>query len=51
MIDTLTIFFSTLMCLLVVFRAIKADASRPWFGVRSGAAERARAEQERRDAA
>lgn len=35
MIDTLTIFFSTLMCLLVVFRAIKLDAARPWFGGRA----------------
>ena len=32
MIDTLTIFFSTFMCLLVVFRAIKLDAEIPWFG-------------------
>ena len=32
MIDTLTIFFSTLMCLVVVFRAIRLDAARPWFG-------------------
>ena len=31
MIDTATIFFSTLMCLVVVFRAIKLDAARPWF--------------------
>jgi hypothetical protein len=34
MIDTATIFFSTLMCLVIVFRAIKLDASRPWFGAR-----------------
>jgi hypothetical protein len=34
MIDTATIFFSTLICLFVVFRAIKLDAARPWFGAR-----------------
>jgi hypothetical protein len=33
MIDTATIFFSTLMCLVVVFRAIKLDGRMPWFGV------------------
>jgi hypothetical protein len=32
MIDTATIFFSTLMCLFVVFRAIKLDGQVPWFG-------------------
>jgi hypothetical protein len=32
MIDTATIFFSTLMCLFVVFRAIKLDGQIPWFG-------------------
>ncbi len=45
MIDTVTIFFSTLMCLLVVFRAIKLDGVRPWFGAQTPPA------QERRDAA
>ncbi len=35
MIDTLTIFFSTLMSLLVVFRAIKLDGTRPWFGTQA----------------
>ncbi len=32
MIDLATIFFSTLMCLFVVFRAIKLDGQIPWFG-------------------
>ncbi len=37
MIDTATIFFSTLMCLLVVFRAIRLDGQLPWFGKAPGA--------------
>ncbi len=32
MIDTLVILFSTTMCLVVVFRAIKLDGQQPWFG-------------------
>jgi len=36
MIDMATIFFSTLMCLFVVFRAIKLDGQAPWFGKRPG---------------
>ena len=39
MIDTATIFFSTLMCLAVVFRAIKLDGARPWFGAKPDSAE------------
>ena len=32
MIDTAVILFSTLMCVFVVFRAIRLDAKRPWYG-------------------
>lgn len=31
MIDNLCILFSTIMVLVVLFRAIKLDASEPWF--------------------
>jgi hypothetical protein len=44
MIDTATIFFSTLMCLFVVFRAIKLDGQIPWFGKRPREAVRPSAE-------
>jgi hypothetical protein len=32
MIDDLVILFSTIACVVVVFRAIRLDAKRPWFG-------------------
>ena len=32
MIDDTVILFTTIMCLVVVFRAIKLDGQRPWFG-------------------
>ena len=32
MIDTTVILFSTVMCLVVIFRAIRLDGQRPWFG-------------------
>jgi hypothetical protein len=32
MIDDAVILFTTIMCLLVVFRAIRLDAKTPWFG-------------------
>ena len=32
MIDFATILFSTIMCLVVMFRAIRLDGRTPWFG-------------------
>jgi hypothetical protein len=32
MIDDAVILFTTIMCLVVVFRAIRLDAQMPWFG-------------------
>jgi hypothetical protein len=32
MIDNAVILFTTIMCLVVVFRAIKLDGTMPWFG-------------------
>jgi hypothetical protein len=32
MIDDAVILFTTIMCLVVVFRAIKLDGQVPWFG-------------------
>ncbi len=32
MIDIAVIFFTTIMCLIVVFRAIRLDGQTPWFG-------------------
>jgi hypothetical protein len=49
MIDTAAIFFSTLMCLIVAFRAIKLDGQLPWFGSRKPRAMR-RDGEERPDA-
>ena len=39
MIDALVILFSTLMCVIVVFRAIKLDGQRPWYGTGDAAAD------------
>jgi hypothetical protein len=33
MIDTAVILFTTIACLVVVFRAIKLDGKLPWYGV------------------
>jgi hypothetical protein len=32
MIDDIVILFTTVMCLVVVFRAIRLDGRMPWFG-------------------
>ncbi len=32
MIDNLVILFSTIACVVVVFRAIRLDGQLPWFG-------------------
>jgi hypothetical protein len=32
MIDFATILFTTIMCLIVMFRAIRLDGQIPWFG-------------------
>jgi hypothetical protein len=32
MIDSAVILFSTMMCIIVVFRAIKLDGQMPWYG-------------------
>ncbi|MEJ0046484.1 MAG: hypothetical protein WDN04_10470 [Rhodospirillales bacterium] len=32
MIDDAVILFTTIMCLVVVFRAIRLDGRMPWFG-------------------
>jgi len=32
MIDDLVILFSTIACVIVVFRAIRLDGQLPWFG-------------------
>jgi hypothetical protein len=47
MIDTAAIFFSTLMCLIVAFRAIKLDGQLPWFGTRKPRATTLRDGEER----
>jgi hypothetical protein len=39
MIDTAVILFSTLMCVIVLFRAIKLDGQLPWYGKGSAGAE------------
>jgi hypothetical protein len=51
MIDTAVILFTTISCLVVVFRAIKLDGQLPWYGVgASGAGPRFDAKLEDPDA-
>jgi hypothetical protein len=38
MIDSAVILFSTLMCVIVLFRAIKLDGKLPWYGKGSAGA-------------
>ena len=50
MIDNAVILFSTLMCVIVVFRAIRLDGRLPWYGKESGTETPAIVAQEDHDA-